>query len=184
MVYAYRLPQPNPAAWVAAAIVKAPQEQALGAVLDPSFDPATVAVADTSARDVAAVQLQTLPAPTTVSATVTSYAPGAIDITLDRPAAAGQALVVSENYFPGWRATADGKAAPVGLMNYNLIGVALPQGARAVALRFQDAAYEKGKVVTIVTLALAVLAWILGLIVERRRPQPSAAAVSAKLAAA
>ena len=184
MVYAYRLPQPNPAAWVATAIVKAPRDQALGAVLNPAFDPATVAVADTSARDVAAVQLQALPPVATTTAKVTTYAPGSIDIALDEPAAAGQALVVSENYFPGWHATADGRAAPVGMMNYNLIGIALPQGAKAVSLRFDDAAYERGKVVTFAALAIAVLAWISGLAIDRRRPAPTTQAASGRLAAA
>ena len=184
MVYAYRLPQPNPAAWVASAIVKAPQNQALGAVLNSAFNPATVAVADTSATNVAAVQIQAIPSATTTTAKVTSYAPGAIDVTLDQPATAGQALVVSENYFPGWHAMADGKAAPVGMMNYNLVGVELPAGARSITLRFQDAAYEKGKVVTIVALVLAVLAWISGLLIERRRPAPGMATTYARPAAA
>jgi hypothetical protein len=184
MVYAYKLPQPNPAAWVAAAIVRAPQDQSLGAVLDPSFNAATVAVADTSAKDIAAVQLQTLPPPAAVAAKVTSYAPGAIDVTLDRPATAGQALVISENYFPGWQASADGKAAPVGLMNYNLIGVALPQGVRTITLRFRDAAYEKGKIVTLVTLALVFVAWIVGWISQRGRPTAEPVGVRTKMAAA
>lgn len=167
-VYAYKLPEANPPAWVTSAIIKAPQDRALGAVLDPSFDPATVAVADTSATNIAAAQLQALPAPTPVTANVTSYAPGAIDVSLSQPAAAGQALVVSENYYPGWQATVDGKAAPVGLMNYNLVGVALPQGARAVQLRFVDAAYEKGKVVTWIALLLAVACVVIGTLADRR----------------
>ncbi len=168
MVYAYKLPEPNPPAWVASAIIKAPQDRALGAVLDPSFDPATVAVADTSAANIPAASLQALPAPTPITANVTSYAPGAIDVSLSQPTAAGQALVVSENYYPGWHATVDGKGAPVGLMNYNLIGVALPQGARAVQLRFDDAAYEKGKVVTWIALLLAVACLVIGIIADRR----------------
>lgn len=184
MVYAYKLPQPNPAAWVAAAIVKAPQDQALGAVLDSSFNPATIAVVDTSAKDFPSVQLQALPAPASNAATVKSFAAGAIDVTLDQPATTGQALVVSENYFPGWHATVDGKAAPLALTNYNLIGVALPQGAKTISLRFLDAAYEKGKVVTVVTLAFAVLAWVSGLVIDRRRPAPAAGSAKTKLVAA
>ncbi|HVX38962.1 MAG TPA: YfhO family protein [Gemmatimonadaceae bacterium] len=175
-VYAYKLPEPDPAAWVASAIIKAPQDRALGAVLDPSFNPATVAVADTSATNVQGAQLQALPAATTTTANVTSYAPGAIDVALSQPAAAGQALVVSENYYPGWQATVDGKPAPVGLMNYNLVGVALPQGARAVQLRFVDAAYEKGKIVTWIALLLAI-AWLaFGVVVDRRTGQAYATA--------
>jgi hypothetical protein len=175
MVYSYKLPIQNPLAWVASAIVKAPQDQALATVLDARFEPTRVAIADTSARTIPAVQLQTLPAPAASRVHVTSYAPGAIDLSLDQPANAGQALVVSENYFPGWNATVDGKSAPVGRMNYNLIGVALPPGAHAVQLRFDDAAYEKGKRVTLVALIVTLLLCIGGLAADRRRRNPSIA---------
>jgi hypothetical protein len=177
MVYSYKLPVQNPFAWVAAAIVKAPQDQALATVLDARFDPARVAIADTAAHAVPAVQLQSLPAAATAHVHVTSYAPGAIDLSLDQAADAGQALVVSENYFPGWTATVDGKAAPVGRMNYNLIGVALPPGARAVRLRFDDVAYEKGKRLTVIALVLALIVWVAGAVIDRqyRTPMPTTA---------
>ena len=167
-VYAYRTPTDNPAAWVASAIVKAPPEPALATILDPRFDPLRVAIADTSMKGVVAANLQTAPAPATTTARVTEFLPGRIGVTLSEPATQGQALVVSENYFPGWQATADGKPASVGLMNYNLIGVVLPAGARAVELRFTDAAYEKGKVITIVALLAALIVWIGGGIVDRK----------------
>jgi uncharacterized membrane protein YfhO len=95
-----------------------------------------------------------------------------IDLSLDQPSTAGQALVVSENYFPGWHAKVDGKVAAVALMNYNLIGVALPPGARSIQLRFDDAAYEKGKGVTLVALVLAVVLWVAGAVVDRRYRPP------------
>jgi hypothetical protein len=172
MVYSYKLPIQNPFAWVASAIVKAPQDQALATVLDARFEPRSVAIADTSARDIQAVQLQTLPPPAVSHVRVASYAAGAIDLSLDQPTTPGQALVVSENYFPGWQATVDGKRAPVGRMNYNLIGVALPQGARVVQLRFDDAAYEKGKRVTLIAIVLAILLWVAGAVIDRQYRTP------------
>lgn len=176
MVYAYKIAVDNPPAWVASAIVKADQEQALGTVLNPQFDPRTAAIVDTSMHDIAGVQLTAAPAPAQATANVTSFAPGAIDVTLSQPATTGQALVVSENYYPGWAATVDGKAAPTGLMNYNLIGVALPEGAKSIQLRFTDAAYQKGKRVTFVALALAIVGLVAGLIADRRRPSMAVAA--------
>src|SRR6185312_9196097 len=125
-------------------------------------DPTTVAIVDTSARDIQGAQISALPAPSSSRTTVTSYGPGSLDVTLAPPPVAGQALVVSENYFPGWQATVDGKPAPVGLTNFNLIGVALPQGAKTVSLRFIDAAYQKGKVVTLIAALVAIAAWIAG----------------------
>jgi hypothetical protein len=174
LVSAYRLPGDIRAAWVATAMVKAPEQQALATVLDPRFDPARVAIIDSGAS-IQAQALQTLPAAATTHATVTTFAPGAYDIALDQPAAAGEALVVSENYFPGWHATADGKPAAVARANFNLIGVALPAGARSIQVRFTDAAYEKGKVLTLVALAIALLVWIGGWIAERRHGTPEAA---------
>jgi len=177
MVYAYKISNNDPLAWTTTAIVKAPQNQALATVIDPRFDHASVAIVDTSARDIQGVQLASAPPPATSHATVTAYAPGVIDITLAQPAAAGQALVVSENYFPGWRATVDGKPAPLGLTDFNLIGVALPAGAKFISLRFVDVAYEKGKVVTLIALVVALGAWIAGAIIGRRQaPAPQAIA--------
>ena len=180
-VYAYKLPGDNPLAWVTSGMTKAPQNLAAATVLDPRFDQRTVAIVDTSATSIQAGPIQTLPPAATIGVRVTNYAPGAIDLTLDAPSVAGQALVVSENYFPGWSATADGKPATVALMDYNLIGVALPAGTKNVSIRFIDAAYEKGKVVTWIALLLSIVLWIGGWLADRRRaaPAPAAAPVAA-----
>jgi hypothetical protein len=169
-VYAYKLSPENRPAWVAPAMVKAPPDQALATVLDPRFDPDRVAIIDTSASQIQAPPLQGLPAPITTRAKVTAAEPGMYDVALDQPAVAGQALVVSDNYFPGWHATADGKAVPVARANFNLIGVALPAGARSVQLRFDDAAYEKGKILTLLALIASLALWVGGAVAERRRP--------------
>ena len=174
MVFAYRLPGDISPAWVASAMVKASEEQALGTILDPRFDPRRVAIVDSSAQGVQTQTLQGLPEPSPARATVTATTDQSYDVAIAPSAPAGSALVVSENYYPGWLATVDGKSAPVARMNFNLIGVPLPSGARTVHLRFEDAAYQKGKLVTLGALALALLVWILGGIVEsRRRPLAS-----------
>jgi hypothetical protein len=175
MVFAYRLPGDIKPAWVATAMVKASEEQALGTVLDPRFDPARVAIVDSSASAVQTQTLQTLPEPAAARATVTAASDGSYDIAIAPAAPAGSALVVSENYFPGWSASADGKPVAVARMNFNLIGVPLPTGTRTVQLRFADAAYAKGKALTLFALAAALGAWILGWLVDTRRRTPAAA---------
>lgn len=174
-VYLYRVPGSNPLAWVASAIAKAPAEQVLPTLFDPRFNPLTVALADTDTK-LPTVQLQALPAAATQSVTVTHYSPGSIGLALDQPSVAGQALVVSENYFTGWRATVDGKPTPVARVNFNLMGVALPNGGRTVELRFEDHAYEVGKAVTLAALLLSLALWIGGAVYERRRPTFATAA--------
>jgi hypothetical protein len=175
MVFAYKLPGDMKPAWVATAMVKASEDQALATVLDPRFDPARVAIVDSSATAIQTPPLKGLPEPATARATVTAVTDRSYEIQVAPAAPAGSALVVSENYFPGWSATVDGKAVAVARMNFNLIGIPLPTGSRAVQLRFEDAAYQKGKVLSLLALTAAVLAWMLGWLIEARRRGPATA---------
>ncbi len=168
MVYLLKPSQDDPYAWVTPAIVKATEAQTLPTVLNTRFDPATVAVFDTSAH-VTPVKLTTVPAPLPITTSVTSYAPGHVVLDLSAPAPAGAALVVSENYYPGWHATVDGTPDPsIGRADFSLIGVALPAGARHVELNFVDAAYVRGSKVTLAALLLTVLLIAGGLMAARR----------------
>lgn len=167
--YVFRLPVTTPFAWVAPVIVKAADDAVLATVKDPRFDVATAALFDPQAPVTAGVVGKTLPAPTGISVHVDAYAPGHVVMTLDRPAPAGAALVAAENYYPGWHATADGRAAPIGRAQYSLIGVALPAGTRKVTLDFTSAPYETGKVVTWIAILASLIALIGGAVLERRR---------------
>jgi len=166
-VYLYRLPGDNPYAWVASAMVKAPDSDAEAAVLDPRFDPARLAVFDTSAS-IQARTVQAPPEPSSIAANTTGFGPGRADISLGVPAPAGSALVVSENYYPGWQATVDGREVPTYRADFNLIGVPLPTGARAISLRYSDPAVATGRLITLVAclIALGALAW--GFLAARR----------------
>lgn len=167
-VYLYRLPGDNPPAWIAPAMVKAGDEATAETILDPRFDPLRVAVIDSSSA-ISTQPLSALPAPLALTPAVTHYGPGHIAVQLSGPSPAGAALVVSENYFPGWHATIDGKAGETVRTDYNLIGVPLPAGATSISLDFTDAAYQKGKLVTAVAVGLAVLLAVVGAMMERRR---------------
>lgn len=161
-VFLYRLPGENPLAWVAPVFVKAPEDQTLDAVRKQQFDPTRVAILDTNSK-IPAQQITALPEALPVPVHVQSYAPGRIGLQLASPAPAGAALVVSENYFTGWQATVDGKPASTDRVDYNLIGVQLPTGARSVELRYEDPAYERGRIITIAAILVAILAIGVGL---------------------
>ena len=166
--YLYTVPTDDPPAWVAPVIVKASDDQTLSAVLDPRFDIRRGAIFDTSAA-VQGARITSLPEPSAVEATVTRYDPGHIDVDLSQPAPRGSALMVSENYYPGWVATADGKPAVVGRADYVLIGVALPEGARHIDLTFTSAAYERGKVITIVAILIALAMLAAGIALDKKQ---------------
>lgn len=167
-LYLFSVPGDNPPAWVAPVIVKAPGDAVFATVLDQRFDPATAALFDTSAN-VRAVDVKQSPAPLAMSAQVTRYDPGHITVRLSEPAPAGSALIVSENYYPGWHATVDGKEAAIGRADFTLIGVELPAGARDIELVYSSATFERGKLITTVALLIAVLAVIAGALAERRQ---------------
>jgi hypothetical protein len=165
-VYLYRLAGENPAAWLATAFVKAPEDQALQAVLDPKFDPTRIAILDTNSS-IAGQQITVPPPPTSTPVHVTSYAPGEIRLRIDSSPPAGTALVVSENFFSGWSALVDGRPAPVDRVEYNLIGVQLPANSKAVELHFDDPAYERGKAITLVALLVAIVLVVVGAVRQR-----------------
>ena len=177
MVFAYRLGAPNPYAWVATGAVQAAPEQVLPTVLDPRFDPSLAALVDTGTAIPGGAPTGLTPSP--IKATVNSYEPGRVSIDLSAPSAAGNVLVLSENFYPGWSATSGSTALTVSRVNYNLIGVALPAGVQHVELSFADPGYGKGKTITLAAVAVAALLLIVGLVVDRRRREPALATATA-----
>lgn len=167
-VYLYRLRGENPYAWVAPVIVKA-NDMSVGATLfNEAFDVRRAALFAEDAEVTGVENLAALPPPADVSASVTQYAAGKVSIQLSAPAPQGSALLVSENYYPGWRATVDGKPATVGRADYSLTGVQLPEGGRVIDLTFGSETYDRGKIVTLLALALVVVLIAGGIIMDRK----------------
>ncbi len=167
--YVYKMDPATPFAWVAPLIVKAPDESVLATVRNVRFDVTRAALFEPNAPVTEAAKVDTLPSATGINVHVDSYAPGKISMTLDRPAPAGSALIAAENYYPGWKATADGKSAEIGRAQYALIGVQLPAGATKIELSFNEVAYEQGKVVTFIAIGLTVMLLGWGLLTGRRK---------------
>jgi hypothetical protein len=168
MVSLFQLPGEHPFAWIAPVMIKYPDQSVIEAVKSPDFPVRSVAIFDTSSK-VQAAQISALPAPLTTSAHVDSYAPGHIVITLSAPAPKGSALVASENFYPGWHATVDGKPAEAERADLSLIGVPLPEGAKKVELDFSSDAYARGRTITLAALAISILALLGGLFVPGTR---------------
>jgi hypothetical protein len=85
----------------------------------------------------------------------------AADVTLSRSSridvktesAAPSLLVLSENHYPGWRASVDGRTAEIVRVNYNQRGVALPAGKHLVTFVYRPISLLAGLAVSLVTLA-------------------------------
>lgn len=166
-LYLYRLAGANPFAWVAPVIAKGDDEAVTNTLLDPRFDVRRAALFAPDAQ-VAAQQVTALPQPLAIETTTSGYKPGHFVIDLSAPAPQGAALIVSENYYPGWSATVDGKPVPVWRADMSLMGVELPVGARRLEFSFASAPYETGKLLTLLALVLSLGAWLAGAVLSRR----------------
>ncbi len=167
-LYLYKLAGANPFAWVAPVIVKADDDATANTLLDPRFNVRQVAIFAPDA-DVKAQQVTALPAPLPIETSTSDYKPGHFIVDLKAPAPAGSALIVSENYYPGWSATADGKDVPVWRADMSLMGVELPTGARRLEFNFASKPYETGKLITLMALLLSLGAWVAGVALSRKR---------------
>ena len=70
----------------------------------------------------------------TAVVTLTSYEPN--HLVYDVESGKGGLVVFSENYYPGWTATIDGKDAELGRVDYILRGLNVPAGKHQVELMF------------------------------------------------
>jgi len=66
-------------------------------------------------------------------------------------------LVLSENHYPGWRASVDGRTTEIIRVNYNQRGVALPAGKHLVTFIYRPISVLVGRAVSLITLA--ALSW-------------------------
>jgi hypothetical protein len=138
--------------------VKVPEERIPPTVAADNFPVNTYALFpdSTSVQAVPPTAGMVTPAPTPVTASLTSWAPGAMTIKLDGSDPRLTYLLVAENWYPDWHATIDGKPAPAHRADGALLSVELPSGAKTVTLNFDVATYHEGKWVSLVALLLTV----------------------------
>jgi len=111
-----------------------------------------------------------LPPPSPSRAAVTMWQPGRMTVTLDPAPAQPGYLLIAENWYPDWEASADGRPAQVLRGDYSLITVAVPAGAKVVDLAFRSKLYELGRTLTIASLATLLIALLAAVVLPRRAP--------------
>jgi len=89
---------------------------------------------------------------------VTAWQPGRMTVTLDPAPTHASYLLIAENWYPDWEATTDGQPARVLRGDYSLMTIAVPAGAKRVELTFRSKLYERGKAITLASLAVLLLA--------------------------
>ena len=156
-VKVYRVADPLPRAWVVHSVVNAGDDEALALLDAKDFDPRATAVLPPDGK------LAAWPAGGGVGSDVrvVKAAPG--QLILDVSPGADGLLVISQPFYPGWRARVDGERASIYRLDYLLQGVPIHAGTHRVEL-----AYHLSLWPAIVSLAVFG-GCIAGLVLKRRR---------------
>jgi hypothetical protein len=167
----YRFNGSDPYAYVVPTAVKISDDQALAVIGNPQsgFDPRkAILVPADSKVGIDPKEVRSLAPADSTPVSVVRAEDDVIGLRLAKPASANSFLFVSENYYPDWRATVDGKAANVVRAQYSLMAVPIPAGAQSVELRVAEASYGTFRWVTFAALALVAVAIITGAFTRRR----------------
>jgi hypothetical protein len=120
-----------------------------GARLVGDFDPRTTAVVETDGA------VPTQPCSTPASVSFDHYSPQKVRLVVD--AACPGLLVLTDTYYPGWKATVDGRSAAIVPTDLAFRGVAVPAGRSVVEMKYEPGSFRPA-------LLLAALAFLAGLV--------------------
>lgn len=110
--------------------------------------------------------------------TMKTYEPN--QLTYEVESAKGGVLVFSENYYPEWTATVDGKEVPVGRVNYILRAIQVKPGKHQVVLSFFPKSVDRTETVAYIAFALLVICILLGIGLEIRQRKTGASTQDSK----
>lgn len=168
----YERRTPAPYAQVVAAALAVDSGAIMATIADPRMPYERVVLLD-AREGVTTPPINQLPEPSPARASIEHWEPGRMTIALEPVPSAPSYLVVSENWYPDWHATVDGIPANVLRGDWTLITVPVTVGARRVELTFTSTTYRRGKVLTFLSLLVALGA-VVGPRVAKRWRRPDA----------
>lgn len=145
----YRVKDAWPHAWaVHEAVIAASDEETWAILNAPDFDPARRVVLPHEPGIA-------LPGGNTKGSTVEviAYTPTRLSLQVDM--ADNGLLVLSEVYYPGWRAQVDGQSSPIYRANYLLRAVPVEGGQHRVEVYYDPPLFKAGLAITILTLVVS-----------------------------
>jgi hypothetical protein len=151
-VWIYENPNVLPRAFVVHRAEITPASELLDRLTAPDFNPWTTVLLESPLPDEQARQLAAAPRRSGSVAHITRYDLHAVEITAEMQAPG--ILVLSDQWYPGWRVTVDGVDAPLLQTDYALRGVFVPAGTHQVTFRFQPLPLYLGLGVAGITLLL------------------------------
>jgi hypothetical protein len=147
----YENQQVMPRAWLVPETIVLKPEEVLTAVHTSelpdgrTYDPKTMALVEDGTAQFQSSALQPTDTVKVVSLEETR-------VELQTQASAPAFLVLSDVFYPGWRATIDGKRTPIFQTNYIQRGVKLPAGEHMVRFEFHPLSFKLGVGITMASL--------------------------------
>ncbi|HEY2989141.1 MAG TPA: YfhO family protein [Candidatus Binatia bacterium] len=126
------------------------REDTLQAMASPAFNPTSTAIVDEEIRGLPGNRSLRSPVPKIIE-----DSPNKVRLTADLKQAG--LLVLSDAYYPGWKAFVDGKESRIYRVNHALRGVFLSQGAHRLDFRYDPLSFKLGALVS-----GASLVWVVG----------------------
>ncbi len=133
-----------PRAWIVHSARRAGPAEALDLLSSGAVDPGSTALLEETPP-----RLAQLDDGSTDSARVTEY--GADRVSLETSTGAPGLLVLSETYYPAWRAYVDGRPVRLYRANYLLRAVPVPAGEHSVELRYESVTLRVGIWISLAT---------------------------------
>ena len=142
------------------------KDEVLDFMAGTDFDPRKTVLFEKKDFGVESRLLFSDPLAASSQAKITEYRPDRLALTADAPAPAY--LLLSEIYYPGWKAYVDGKPARILRGNYLFRVLELPKGRHSIVLEFAPWTIRLGSTVTILSL-LFMGTFSLCMVMKRRR---------------
>ncbi len=146
-----------PRAWLAAEVSTQPDEATLGIVRTGKFPDGREWQPERTALLDAPLEWRRTGVDEARRAEITRYEPNRIDVRTESTEAA--VLVLSENHYPGWQTSVDGRAVETLRVDYNLRGVALAPGAHEIRFVYRPKSALFGLLVSLLAAAGLVAWW-------------------------
>ena len=80
-------------------------------------------------------------------------------IEVETESAAPSMLLIAQSYHPAWHARVDGQGRSLWRANHAFQAVEIPAGRHHVTLRYQDAAFRAGAILSLAALVVSLLLW-------------------------